>query len=171
MREAAKAREIVDGVVQVYLPLPMRPSIVNVYLVRAGRARSPDRGRGRDPAGRWAFAPGRVDARPHAGALLPAPAARARAVRRRPPPAEDHAARRSLAGRPREPARRLPRLAREGAESGCEARLPGARRGLRGPPPPGAAADRLPPRAQARHAGADPAPAAHRLRGGARRLP
>ncbi|TMA66258.1 MAG: MBL fold metallo-hydrolase, partial [Deltaproteobacteria bacterium] len=36
MREAAKAREILDGVVQVYLPLPMRPSIVNVYLVRAG---------------------------------------------------------------------------------------------------------------------------------------
>src|SRR5437762_3181238 len=37
MREAAaKAREIVDGVVQVYLPLPVRPSIVNVYLVRAG---------------------------------------------------------------------------------------------------------------------------------------
>src|SRR5438094_277647 len=36
MREAVKAREIVDGVVQVYLPLPMRPSIVNVYLVRAG---------------------------------------------------------------------------------------------------------------------------------------
>src|SRR5205823_13302990 len=37
MREAgAKAREIVDGVVQVYLPLPMRPSIVNVHLVRAG---------------------------------------------------------------------------------------------------------------------------------------
>src|SRR5438876_8072423 len=37
MREVpAKAREIVDGVVQVYLPLPMRPSIVNVYLVRAG---------------------------------------------------------------------------------------------------------------------------------------
>jgi glyoxylase-like metal-dependent hydrolase (beta-lactamase superfamily II) len=36
MREAAKAREIVDGVVQVYLPLPMRPTIVNVYLVRAG---------------------------------------------------------------------------------------------------------------------------------------
>src|SRR3989442_1870589 len=37
MREtAAKAREVVDGVVQVYLPLPMRPSIVNVYLVRAG---------------------------------------------------------------------------------------------------------------------------------------
>src|SRR3989442_9761822 len=33
---AAKAREVVDGVVQVYLPLPMRPSIVNVYLVRAG---------------------------------------------------------------------------------------------------------------------------------------
>src|SRR2546428_12672049 len=37
MREvAAKTREIADGVVQVYLPLPMRPSIVNVYLVRAG---------------------------------------------------------------------------------------------------------------------------------------
>jgi glyoxylase-like metal-dependent hydrolase (beta-lactamase superfamily II) len=36
MREAAKAREVVDGVVQVFLPLPMRPSIVNVYLVRAG---------------------------------------------------------------------------------------------------------------------------------------
>ena len=36
MREAAKAREILDGIVQVYLPLPMRPSIVNVYLVRAG---------------------------------------------------------------------------------------------------------------------------------------
>src|SRR3989449_10469373 len=36
MPEAAKAREILDGVVQVYLPLPMRPSIVNVYLVRAG---------------------------------------------------------------------------------------------------------------------------------------
>jgi glyoxylase-like metal-dependent hydrolase (beta-lactamase superfamily II) len=36
MREAAKAREIADGVVQVYLPLPMRPSIVNVYLVRGG---------------------------------------------------------------------------------------------------------------------------------------
>ena len=37
MREAAaKAREVADGVVQVYLPLPMRPTIVNVYLVRAG---------------------------------------------------------------------------------------------------------------------------------------
>ena len=36
MRAAAKAREVVDGVVQVYLPLPMRPTIVNVYLVRAG---------------------------------------------------------------------------------------------------------------------------------------
>src|SRR5439155_14358330 len=37
MAEAAvKARELVDGVVQVYLPLPVRPSIVNVYLVRAG---------------------------------------------------------------------------------------------------------------------------------------
>jgi glyoxylase-like metal-dependent hydrolase (beta-lactamase superfamily II) len=36
MPGAAKAREILDGVVQVYLPLPMRPSIINVYLVRAG---------------------------------------------------------------------------------------------------------------------------------------
>ena len=36
MRDAAKAREISDGVVQVFLPLPMRPAIVNVYLVRAG---------------------------------------------------------------------------------------------------------------------------------------
>ena len=36
MSVAAKAREVVDGVVQVYLPLPMRPTIVNVYLVRAG---------------------------------------------------------------------------------------------------------------------------------------
>src|SRR5262249_19287192 len=32
----AKTREVIDGVVQVFLPLPMRPSIVNVYLVRAG---------------------------------------------------------------------------------------------------------------------------------------
>jgi glyoxylase-like metal-dependent hydrolase (beta-lactamase superfamily II) len=36
MREGAKVREVADGVVQVYLPLPMRPTIVNVYLVRAG---------------------------------------------------------------------------------------------------------------------------------------
>jgi glyoxylase-like metal-dependent hydrolase (beta-lactamase superfamily II) len=36
MRDAAKTREIADGVVQVHLPLPMRPTIVNVYLVRAG---------------------------------------------------------------------------------------------------------------------------------------
>ena len=34
MRETAKAREIVDGVAQVHLPLPMRPTIINVYLVR-----------------------------------------------------------------------------------------------------------------------------------------
>ncbi len=33
-----KTREVIDGVVQVFLPLPMRPSIVNVYLVRAGGA-------------------------------------------------------------------------------------------------------------------------------------
>src|SRR5438445_11958869 len=37
MREAAaKAREIGEGVVQCSLRFPMRPSIVNVYLVRAG---------------------------------------------------------------------------------------------------------------------------------------
>jgi len=36
MADTAKTREVVDGVVQVYLPLPMRPTIVNVYLVRAG---------------------------------------------------------------------------------------------------------------------------------------
>src|SRR5262245_50247888 len=38
MGEAAKTREVADGVVQVFLPLPMRPTIVNVYLVRAGDA-------------------------------------------------------------------------------------------------------------------------------------
>src|SRR5205823_9680756 len=36
MRDTAKAREVVDGVVEVFLPLPMRPTIVNVYLIRAG---------------------------------------------------------------------------------------------------------------------------------------
>jgi len=36
MRDGAKTREVAEGVVQVYLPLPMRPTIVNVYLVRAG---------------------------------------------------------------------------------------------------------------------------------------
>jgi glyoxylase-like metal-dependent hydrolase (beta-lactamase superfamily II) len=36
MRDGAKTREVADGVVQVFLPLPMRPTIVNVYLVRAG---------------------------------------------------------------------------------------------------------------------------------------
>jgi glyoxylase-like metal-dependent hydrolase (beta-lactamase superfamily II) len=36
MADSAKIREIADGVVQLYLPLPMRPTIVNVYLVRAG---------------------------------------------------------------------------------------------------------------------------------------
>jgi len=36
MATAARAREVADGVVQVYLPLPMRPSIINVYLVRGG---------------------------------------------------------------------------------------------------------------------------------------
>src|SRR5262245_57044661 len=37
MGEAAKTLEVADGVVQVFLPLPMKPTIVNVYLVRAGR--------------------------------------------------------------------------------------------------------------------------------------
>jgi glyoxylase-like metal-dependent hydrolase (beta-lactamase superfamily II) len=37
MREAAKTVEVADGVVEVFLPLPMRPTIINVYLVRAGR--------------------------------------------------------------------------------------------------------------------------------------
>ncbi len=36
MTAAAKTREVIDGVVQVYLPLPMKPTIINVYLVRAG---------------------------------------------------------------------------------------------------------------------------------------
>src|SRR5262245_62986259 len=36
MRDGSKAREVADGVVQWYLPLPMRPTIVNVYLVRGG---------------------------------------------------------------------------------------------------------------------------------------
>ena len=30
----AKTREVMDGVVQVFLPLPMKPTIINVYLVR-----------------------------------------------------------------------------------------------------------------------------------------
>jgi glyoxylase-like metal-dependent hydrolase (beta-lactamase superfamily II) len=38
MPDAAKTREVADGVVLVHLPLPMRPTIVNVYLVRAGDA-------------------------------------------------------------------------------------------------------------------------------------
>jgi len=32
----AKIHEVASGVYQIYLPLPMRPSIVNVYLVRDG---------------------------------------------------------------------------------------------------------------------------------------
>ena len=31
-----KIREVASGVYQLFLPLPMRPSIVNVYLVRDG---------------------------------------------------------------------------------------------------------------------------------------
>jgi glyoxylase-like metal-dependent hydrolase (beta-lactamase superfamily II) len=38
MSDAAKSREVADGVVQVLLPLPMPPRVVNVYLVRAGDA-------------------------------------------------------------------------------------------------------------------------------------
>lgn len=38
MTAPAKAREVADGVVEVFLPLPMRPTIVNVWLVRAGDA-------------------------------------------------------------------------------------------------------------------------------------
>jgi glyoxylase-like metal-dependent hydrolase (beta-lactamase superfamily II) len=30
----AKTREVIDGVVQIFLPLPMKPTIINVYLVR-----------------------------------------------------------------------------------------------------------------------------------------
>ena len=36
MRDGGKVREVAEGVVQVFLPLPMKPTIVNVYLVRAG---------------------------------------------------------------------------------------------------------------------------------------
>jgi glyoxylase-like metal-dependent hydrolase (beta-lactamase superfamily II) len=36
MTDPAPPREVADGVVELFLPLPMRPSIVNVYLVRAG---------------------------------------------------------------------------------------------------------------------------------------
>ncbi|HXG17844.1 MAG TPA: MBL fold metallo-hydrolase [Methylomirabilota bacterium] len=32
----SKIREVAAGIYQIYLPLPMRPSIVNVYLVRGG---------------------------------------------------------------------------------------------------------------------------------------
>ena len=37
MSDDGKSRELADGVVQVFLPLPFKPTIVNVYLVRAGR--------------------------------------------------------------------------------------------------------------------------------------
>ena len=37
MSDTAKSRELAPGVVQVFLPLPMKPTIINVYLVRAGR--------------------------------------------------------------------------------------------------------------------------------------
>ena len=36
MSDAGKSREIAPGVVQVFLPLPFKPTIINVYLVRAG---------------------------------------------------------------------------------------------------------------------------------------
>src|SRR5207247_6753681 len=101
---------------------------------------------------------------------LSPPQARAHPLRRRSPAAEDHAARRALAERPREAARRLPRLAREGAALRGAAGLPGARPTVRGPPPPGSPVDRLPPCAQAHHARARPPPSDDRLRGRARRL-
>src|SRR5262249_6405413 len=223
MRDSAKAREVVDGVVEVFRPLPMRPTIVNVYLVRAGDSwtlvdtgmnteasvnafrgalaeigispaavtrlvgthhhvdhfgtsapfqelthaeiflhpleaeratamghlggmgstdhlrrqggpplppdpqppppdpplrqagppRPPARRRGRDPARRWSLAGGHLDARAHARPLLPPPQARRDPLRRGSSAAEDHPARRPLAERARESARRLPRLARE----------------------------------------------------------
>jgi glyoxylase-like metal-dependent hydrolase (beta-lactamase superfamily II) len=34
--ENGKSRVLADGVVQVFLPLPFKPTVVNVYLVRAG---------------------------------------------------------------------------------------------------------------------------------------
>jgi glyoxylase-like metal-dependent hydrolase (beta-lactamase superfamily II) len=37
MGDDGKSRELADGIVQVFLPLPFKPTIVNVYLVRAGR--------------------------------------------------------------------------------------------------------------------------------------
>ena len=36
MSDAAKTIEVAEGVVQVCLPLPMRPTIINVWLVRGG---------------------------------------------------------------------------------------------------------------------------------------
>ena len=36
MAMESKVREVAPGIYQIYLPLPMRPSIVNVYLVRGG---------------------------------------------------------------------------------------------------------------------------------------
>ncbi len=36
MHMESKIREVAPGIYQIYLPLPMRPSIVNVYLVRGG---------------------------------------------------------------------------------------------------------------------------------------
>lgn len=36
MRDGSPAREVVAGVWQVCLPLPMRPSVVNVWLIRGG---------------------------------------------------------------------------------------------------------------------------------------
>jgi glyoxylase-like metal-dependent hydrolase (beta-lactamase superfamily II) len=38
MADSAKSREVADGVAQLYLPLPMKPTIINVYLVRAGKS-------------------------------------------------------------------------------------------------------------------------------------
>src|SRR5712691_800722 len=231
MRDTAKAREVVDGVVEVFLPLPMRPTIVNVYLIRAGGSWTlvdtgmntedsrnafrgalteigippaavtrlvgthhhvdhfgtsapfrelthaevylhpleaerasimghmggiestdylrrqgvpsvpPDQqlpppsrffGTWYAPARRRSLARGHLDARTHARPLLPPPQARRHPLRRRSPAAEDHPARRPLAERPRESARRLPRLAREDPACRRAPRLSGARPRLRG---------------------------------------
>ena len=34
--EEAKIHEVASGIFQIYMPLPMRPTIVNIHLVRDG---------------------------------------------------------------------------------------------------------------------------------------
>src|SRR2546428_546190 len=176
MPGGAKAREILDGVVQVYLPLPMRPSIVNVYLVRAG--------------GRWTLIDTGMNTEDSVAALRGAleeigiaPQAIGRLVATH--HHVDHfgtaapyreLARAEVYVHPLEaqPAPAIPPIRGRNPEylprPGDPAGAPRARSDLRGPPSRGPPADRLPPRAQARDAGADPAPAPHGVRGGARRL-